>query len=92
MPHTPEPAAVHRAHADAWRELALSHPGGAAADLPGARLASSGLPFPQYNGADVTDPALADPAAVAGWFAAAAVPWAWRVPAGTPWPHGRLVV
>ena len=92
VPRSPDPAAVRHAHADAWRELALSHPGGAVADLPGARLASSGLPFPQYNGADVTDPALADPVAVAAWFAAAGVPWAWRVPAGTPWPHGRLVV
>ncbi|WP_432572353.1 GNAT family N-acetyltransferase [Kineococcus sp. SYSU DK005] len=92
MTRSPDPAAVRHAHADAWRELALSHPGGAAGDLPGARLASSGLPFPQFNGADVTDPALVDPAAVAAWFAAAGVPWAWRVPAGADRPEGPLVV
>lgn len=92
-PRTPPGAEqVHRAHADAWRELSLAHPGGAVADVPGARLASSGLPFAQYNGADVSDPALVDVGQVTRWFARAGVPWAWRVPADEPWPHGPLVV
>ncbi|GGC02105.1 GNAT family N-acetyltransferase [Cellulomonas carbonis] len=83
---------VQRAHADAWRELALCRPDGAVLDLPGATLVSSGLPFPQYNGADVSDPTLVDVDAVGAWFAARGLPWAWRLPAGTPWPHGPLVV
>lgn len=68
--------------------------GGATHQLPGARLASSGLPVARWNLADVDDPALVDPRAVAGWYAGAGggVPWRTRVPAGRPWPQGRRVL
>ncbi|WP_432560941.1 GNAT family N-acetyltransferase [Kineococcus sp. SYSU DK003] len=78
------------AHADAWAVLA-GRPGGAVARLPGVRLASSGTGFGQYNGADLVDPLLADPAAVAAWFAGRGEPWAWRVPERFGWA-GQLLV
>ncbi|WP_432543864.1 GNAT family N-acetyltransferase [Kineococcus sp. SYSU DK002] len=79
------------AHADAWAVLSGARPGGAVARFPGVRAACSGMPAPQYNGADVVDPALADPGEVAAWFARRGTPWAWRVRAGTDW-GGELVV
>ncbi|WP_432545965.1 GNAT family N-acetyltransferase [Kineococcus sp. SYSU DK004] len=88
----PDAGLVRAAHADAWAQLARARPGGAVAELPGVRLASSGLPHPQFNGADLVDPALADPGAVAAWFAGQGVPWAWRTPPGLSRPPGRLVV
>ncbi|WP_369054063.1 GNAT family N-acetyltransferase [Kineococcus terrestris] len=88
----PDGPLVRAAHADAWAQLARVRPGGAVAELPGARLASSGLRHPQFNGADLFGPALVDPGAVAAWFAAEGVPWAWRTPPGLVDPPGRLVV
>lgn len=89
-------ARVQTAHGDAWQvsgRLRVAD-GGGAAELPGVRLMSSGLPVAQWNAADVTDPALVDLDAVRAWFAArgaggTGVPWGVHVPAGTSWPHGR---
>ncbi|WP_369138767.1 GNAT family N-acetyltransferase [Modestobacter versicolor] len=83
---------VLHAQADAWAAQARLRPGGATAELPGARLAASGLPHPQHNGADLTDARLVDEAAVARWFADHDVPWAWRVPAARRWDAGQLVI
>lgn len=79
---------VRTAHADAWAVSSGGRRGGARADLGGVRTACSGTDFAQYNGADLDDPARADPLAVAAWFAARGTPWAWRLPASTPWPAG----
>lgn len=69
--------------------------GGGAICLPGVRLMSSGLPFPQWNSGDVAEPERVDVEAVRAWYAARAggrgVPWGLRVLAGTHWPHGRLL-
>ncbi|NAZ78234.1 hypothetical protein GTQ99_22905, partial [Kineococcus sp. T13] len=83
---------VLHAQADAWAEQARLRPGGASAELPGARLAASGLPHPQHNGADLTDASAVDEAAVARWFAERELPWAWRVPALRGWEGGRLLL
>ncbi len=84
-------ARARTAHADAWAQQAelRRHAGGAAADLPGIRLMTSGLDHPQWNHGDVTDPALVDLDRVRAWFAGHGVRWGVRVPAGAPWPHGR---
>lgn len=84
---------VRTAHGDAWQaEGRLREPyGGGAAELPGVRLMASGIPHPQWNNGDVTDPALVDLAAVSDWYAERGMPWGVRVPAGTAWPHGRLL-
>jgi GNAT superfamily N-acetyltransferase len=89
--HAPRTARVRAAHADAWAQQGLLRrgAGGASADLPGIRVMSSGVDHPQWNHGDVTDPALVDLAEVRAWFAARGVRWGVRVPAGTPWPHGR---
>jgi len=86
------------AHADAWQaEGRLRAPfGGGACQDPGARLASSGLPFARWNGGDLVDLAKFDPAAARAWYAqrafGAGVPWGLRVPADTAFPFGRLHV
>jgi GNAT superfamily N-acetyltransferase len=82
---------VRTAHGDAWQvEGTLREPvGGGAAELPGIRLMASGLPHPRWNNGDVTDAALVDVDAVRAWYAARAVPWGVRVPAGEPWSSGR---
>lgn len=81
------------AHADAWEQHGRlrAGAGGATAELPGIRLMASGLPHPQWNNGDVTDPARVDLDAVRRWYAERAVPWGVRVPAGAAWPHGRLL-
>ena len=79
---------VRAAHADAWAVAAGERPGGAVADLGGARAACSGLPFAWCNGTDLHDPAATDPERVAAWWAARGTPWAWRVPTALPWPGG----
>ena len=67
--------------------------GGGMAELPGVRLMASGLPHPQWNNGEVTDPSLVDIAAVRAWYATCAfgagVPWGLRVPAGRSFRHGR---
>ncbi|GEM_PF-882899 len=81
------------AHADAWQQHGLLRAGrgGAVADLPGIRLMASGLPHPQWNNGDVTDPDVVDVGAVRAWYAPHGVPWGVRVPAGTAWPHGTFL-
>ncbi|MFS0703944.1 GNAT family N-acetyltransferase [Cellulomonas sp. 179-A 9B4 NHS] len=81
------------AHADAWEQHGRlrAEAGGAVAELPGVRLMASGLPYAQWNNGDVTDPGLVDVDAVRAWYARLDVPWGLRVPAGAPWPHGRLL-
>lgn len=82
---------LRMAHADAWeahgRHRASS--GGGVARLPGIRLMASGLPHPQWNNGDVSDPAAVDVAEVRRWYADRGVPWGVRVPVGMTWPHGR---
>ena len=63
--------------------------GGGAVRLPGVRLMASGLPHPQWNNGDVTEPGAVDLEAVGRWFADKGVPWGLRVPQGVRWPHGR---
>jgi len=82
---------VRDAHGDAWqvhgrlREFV----GGGTAEQPGVRLMASGLPHPQWNNGDVSEPDRVDLDAVRAWYAPRAAQWGVRVPAGEPWPHGR---
>jgi ribosomal protein S18 acetylase RimI-like enzyme len=82
------------AYADAMRvEGRLREPyGGGVLELPGVRLMASGLPFPHYNNACVSEPGLVDIASVREWFAGRGLPWGALVPAGEPWPHGGYVL
>jgi GNAT superfamily N-acetyltransferase len=83
-------ARVRTAHADAWAvEGMLREPqGGGTAALRGIRVMASGLPHPQWNGADVTGPD-ADLEGARAFFAARRLPWGVRVPVGIPWDAGR---
>lgn len=90
------PAFVRRAqlaHGDAWQQLGRIHAagGGGVHRLPGIRLMASGLPFAQWNNADVDDPDAVDIASVVSWYAERDVPWGVSVPADGTWPHGRLL-
>lgn len=83
---------VAAAHGDAWQVQGwLREPwGGAAAELPGARAMASGLPHPQWNNADVHDPAAVDLAVLRDWYAGRGITaWGVRVPSGTAWSAGR---
>jgi ribosomal protein S18 acetylase RimI-like enzyme len=86
---------VYTAHGDAWQAQGRLRAarGGGAADLPGVRLMASGLPFAQWNNGDVTDAARFRVEDVRAWYAERAhgrgVPWGVRVPAATPFAHGR---
>lgn len=84
---------VRLAHGDAWQVEGFLRKsfGGGVASVPGARLMASGIDHPQWNNADVDDPAAADVDAMREWYAAKNVPWGVRVPAGAAWPHGRLL-
>ncbi|MET9021195.1 GNAT family N-acetyltransferase [Actinopolymorpha sp. NPDC004070] len=90
-PDLPVDARVWAAHADAWQAMGRIRVagGGGAARLPGCAVMASGLPYPQWNNGDVTDPATFDLAQVSAWYAPRGVPWGVRVPAGTAWPYGR---
>jgi GNAT superfamily N-acetyltransferase len=82
---------LRAAHGDAWQVAGLLRggQGGGVAEVPGARLMASGLPHPQWNNGDVHDVAAFDVEAARAWYAARAVPWGVRVPAGAGFPHGR---
>lgn len=84
---------VRAAHGDVWQAQGRLRAtlGGGAAEWPGIRLMASGIAVPQWNNADVTDPAAVDIDAVRSWYAERGVPWGVRVPAGMSWPHGRLL-
>jgi len=70
----------------------MRHPtGGGVAELPGIRLMASGLPHPQWNNGDVSDPERVDLAAVRTWYAERGMPWGVRVPADAAWLAGRLL-
>lgn len=86
-------ALARTAHADAWEQHGLLREGdgGGAAELPGVRVMTSGLPYAQWNNGDVTDLAAVDVAGLRAWYAERGVPWGVRVPAGAAWPHGRLL-
>jgi len=81
------------AHGDAWQHLGRLHAssGGGSLRLPGVTLMASGLPHPQWNNADVDDPAAVDVDAVISWYAGHGVPWGVSVPAGATWHRGRLL-
>jgi len=82
-------ARVRTAHGDAWAaEGALREPmGGGALALTGIRVMASGLPQPQWNGADVTaaDPDLDGARA---FYAERGLKLGVRVPEGMPWDAG----
>ena len=87
---------VRIAHGDAWEAHGRHREryGGGAVRLPGIRLMASGLPHPQWNNGDVTDPASVDLDTVRKWYAergpsGGGVSWGVRVAAGATWPHGR---
>jgi GNAT superfamily N-acetyltransferase len=83
---------VQTAHGDAWQELGRIHSArGGAIVLPGVRLMASGLPHPQWNNGDVSDPDAVDIEAVARWFEERSVPWGLRVPNALSWRRGRLL-
>lgn len=96
MTGPPDPLAhlVHDAHGDAWAEQGRLRAawGGRSATLPGVRVSSSGLPHAQWNNGHVHDARQVDADALRAWYRDAGVPWGVRVPAGTPWPHGRLLL
>lgn len=85
---------VRTAHGDAWQAQGrLRTPyGGGVAELPGIRLMASGLPHPQWNNGDVTDPSAVDLEAVRSFYRDRDVPWGVTVPAGTSWRHGRRLL
>jgi GNAT superfamily N-acetyltransferase len=89
-PH-PLTGRVLAAHGDAWQAMGRLRAslGGGALELPGIRLMASGIPVPQWNNGDVTDPSLVDIEAVRAWYAERRVPWGVRVPSGLAWPYGR---
>lgn len=82
---------VRTAHADAWDTHGRYRErfGGGAERMDGIRLMASGLPHPQWNNGDVTDPEVVDIDAVRRWYAERGVPWGVRVAAGSGWAHGR---
>ena len=86
-------ARVRTAHADAWAaEGALRAPmGGGAAALTGIRVMASGLPQPQWNGADVTAP-YPDLDGARAFYAERGLSLGVRVPEGMPWNAGRHVL
>ena len=80
------------AHGDAWQVLGRLHAEqglGRVGQIAGGLLMASGLPHPQYNNVDVLDPTTVDIGQVEAWYESLGVPWGARVPAGTPWVHGR---
>lgn len=86
-------ARVQVATADAWEHLGRLHDGmgGGAGEVRDLRLMASGLPLPSWNNADLTGPAP-DLDAARAFYAARAVPWGVRVPAGAPLSRGRLTL
>lgn len=86
-------ARVHVATADAWEQMGRLHEGtgGGATELRDLRLMASGLPLPSWNNADLTGPAP-DLDRARAFYAARAVPWGVRVPAGAPLGRGRLTL
>ena len=86
-------ARVRTAHADAWAaEGALRAPmGGGALALRGIRVMASGLPQPQWNGADVTTD-RPDLEGARAFYAERGLSLAVRVPEGMAWNAGRHVI
>ena len=86
-------ARVRTAHADAWAaEGTLREPlGGGALALTGIRLMASGLPQPQWNGADVTAP-YPDLESPRAFYAERGLTLGVRVPEGMAWGAGRHVL
>ena len=83
-------ARVRTAHGDAWAaEGVLREPmGGAAQALTGIRVMASGLPQPQWNGADVTA-LYPDLDGARAFYAARGLSLDVRVPEGMPWDAGE---
>ena len=83
-------ARVHVATADAWERMGRLREGarGGAGAVRDLRLMASGLPLPSWNNADLTGPAP-DLEGAAAFYAARAVPWGVRVPAGAGLRRGR---
>jgi GNAT superfamily N-acetyltransferase len=83
-------ARVRTAHADAWavEGLLREAEGGGTVAMRNIRVMASGLPHPQWNGADVTGPD-ADLEGARAFYAERHLPWGVRVPVGIPWDAGR---
>ena len=83
-------ARVRTAHGDAWAaEGALRTPhGGGALALTGIRVMASGLPQPQWNGADVTAP-YPDLEGARAFYAQRGLTLGVRVPEALPWSAGH---
>src|SRR4051812_48006739 len=86
---------VHRAHlaqGDVWAAEGRlrERVGGGVAELRGARLMASGLPYPQWNSGDVHEVDF-DLEAIAGWYEGRGVPWGLRIPAGLGPRPGRYL-
>jgi GNAT superfamily N-acetyltransferase len=71
--------AVREAVVAGWQVDAASRPGGAVAEVGGARAHATGLPLPPWNGAFATDDGVR-PEELAGWFAERGVPWGLLLP------------
>lgn len=88
---------LRAAHGDLWQaEGSLRESaGGGVLELPGARLMSSGLDRPEWNGGDVTDVERFDLQGAGAWYAGCAhgagVPWSVRVPVGAGWRRGTFL-
>ena len=84
-------ARVRAAHADAWAAEGVLREGGAALPLRDIRVMASGLPQPQWNGADVTGP-NPDLDGARAFYAERGLSLGVRVPAEMPWSTGMHVV
>lgn len=81
---------VRAAHADAWAAEAPLRESAAARTLRDIRVMASGLPQPQWNGADVTGPEP-DLEGARAFYAERGLPLGVRVPEAVPWSAGRHV-
>ena len=88
-PRRPDLRRAQTGHGDAWQLIGRLHaPRGDTAELPGARLMTSGLPAAADNNADVTDASLVDLGRLTAWYTERHVPWGVRVPVGMAWASG----
>jgi ribosomal protein S18 acetylase RimI-like enzyme len=94
MPYQVDSSRAFAALGDAWQAQGrLREPfGGGAARFQGWRLMASGLRYGYLNVGCVTDLDLADVEIARAWYSDRHTAWSALVPAGSPWPHGRLLL